>query len=162
MFIQAIGASALILALSSEDLYARGIQPQELDSDHARALLQDACQSADIPLPQLFEIEAYPDEAGLLLFARLSPAPPEIRAFTCLSDLLDALSLLPELPRPARITYGDAHYQLILPHLPDGADAILSEFCVSEADAPETPGTLWMDDHALHALHRALGPSRTF
>lgn len=114
MTIQAISSSALALYLTPCDLQARGLDPGELDLSQAMALAREACQSAGLPLPEPLEIEAYPDEAGILVFAQLRPIPPLVFSFARLPDLLDALAQLPEPPRSAQITYCEGRYYLTL------------------------------------------------
>lgn len=114
MTIQAISSSALALYLTPCDLQARGLDPGELDLPQAMALAREACQSAGLPLPEPLEIEAYPDKAGILVFAQLRPAPPLVFSFSGLPELLDALALLPEPPKSAQVTYGQGQYYLTL------------------------------------------------
>ena len=114
MTIQAISSSALALYLTPCDLQARGLDPGNLDLPQAMALAREACQSAGLPLPEPLEIEAFPDKAGILVFAQLRPAPPLVFSFPGLPELLDGLALLPEAPKSAQVTYWQNQYYLTL------------------------------------------------
>ena len=133
MTIQAIGTTGLALYLTPCDLRARGITPKELDLTQVIALTREACQSAGLTLPDLLEIEAYPDEAGVLVFAQLRPAPPLLLSFSSLPDLLNALALLPEPPKAAHATYWDGRYYLLLPTQSEETAVRLAEFGTQES-----------------------------
>ena len=141
MTIQAIGTTGLALYLTPCDLRARGLTPRELDLDQAMALTREACQSAGLSLPEPLEIEAYPDEAGVLVFAQLRPASPLVLSFSGLPELLHALLLLPEPPRTAHATYWEGRYSLLLPAQPEELIARFGEFGTRES-APLLPALL--------------------
>lgn len=144
MTIQAISSSALALYLTPCDLQARGLDPGGLDLPQAMALAREACQSAGLSLPEPLEIEAYPDKAGILVFAQVQPAPLLVFSFSGLPELLDALALLPEPPKAAQVTYWQNQYFLMLRTERQSIPPVWHEFGTEEsapgAEAQWGPG----------------------
>ena len=161
MTIQAIGTTGLALYLTPGDLRARGLDPKALDLDQAIALTREACHSAGLCLPEPLEIEAYPDKAGILVFAQLRPAPPLVLSFAELAEVLSGLQRLPAPPEAAHLTYWDDRYYLLLPPQEGEIQAVLTEFGDLE-DGVRMPallaehGELLMSTGALLRLYRAL------
>lgn len=82
MTIQPIGAAGVALCLTAADLSPYGFSPSTLTLEQALALTKDACRRADIPLEGTVELELYPGQWGVMLFAYTGgelPARPILR-----------------------------------------------------------------------------------
>ncbi len=76
MTFQPIGANRAALFCTDADLSAYGFTAGTLTLDQALRLLRDACRPAGLPLEPVEELELYPDDRGVLIFARRKPARP--------------------------------------------------------------------------------------
>ncbi len=73
MTIQPIGAASAAIFCTLSDLSPYGYSPRELTSEQALRLVRDACRPSGLPLGRVRELEVYPQEEGVMIFAHLSP-----------------------------------------------------------------------------------------
>lgn len=76
MTIQPIGDAGVALSLTPADLSPYGFSPASLTPEQALSLIRSACAQAGIPLAQAVELELYPGQWEVMLFARSADALP--------------------------------------------------------------------------------------
>jgi hypothetical protein len=76
MTIQPIGDAGVALCLSAADLSPYGFSPSTLTLEQALSLIKDACRRAGIPLEGTVELELYPGQWGVMLFAHTGGEMP--------------------------------------------------------------------------------------
>lgn len=91
MTIQPIGPSSTLLFLSSADLQARGLHPEQLNRGTLLKLARGELSSLSQITDDSVELESYSDKNGLLLFVRFPPPDQTVWRFMSSDALLDAL-----------------------------------------------------------------------
>ena len=158
MTIQPIGSASVALYITPTDLKERGLTPAGLTLERALELTRDAFAQAGITLDGAIEIEAYPDESGVLVFARVSAPERLWFSFDELESLLAAARSLP-VPRPdAALLWWEGRYWLSLPAEAEQAANRLSDFGRAEMPLPHQQarlaeyGRMILDCNALGVL----------
>lgn len=142
MTIQSIGSASVALYITPADLKQYGLTPAELTLEQALKLTRAAFREAGITLEGGIEIEAYPENCGVLVFAHVRTAERIWFSFACLEDLAAAARCMPA-PRPdAALFWWDARWWLSLPGDQRETAAFLSEFGRSEDDRPHLDACL--------------------
>lgn len=142
MTIQSIGSASVALYITPADLKQYGLTPAELTLEQALKLTRAAFREAGITLEGGIEIEAYPENCGVLVFAHVRTAERNWFSFACLEDLAAAARCMPA-PRPdAALFWWDARWWLSLPGDQRETAAFLSEFGRSEDDRPHLDACL--------------------
>ena len=142
MTIQSIGSASVALYIPPADLKQYGLTPAELTLEQALKLTRAAFREAGITLEGGIEIEAYPENCGVLVFAHVRTAERSWFSFACLEDLAAAARCMPA-PRPdAALFWWDARWWLSLPGDQRETAAFLSEFGRSEDDRPHLDACL--------------------
>ncbi len=136
MTIQPIGATSVALYITPADLRERGLTPEELTLAQAVELSRAAFERSGISPDGAIEIEAYPDECGVLVFARLTPPCRLLLSFDSFEDLLAAARALPFTAPDAALFWLDGRYLLSLPGEEEALALHLTEFGRLEPDAP--------------------------
>ena len=128
MTIQSIGSASVALYITPADLKEYGLTPAELTLERALELTRTAFQEAGITLEGGIEIEAYPENCGVLVFAHVRPAERSWFSFERLEDLADAARCIPAPYPEAVLFWWGERWWLSLPGDQRAAAAFLSEF----------------------------------
>ena len=142
MTIQPISSASMAVYITQTDLEAWGLTPAELTLERALELTQAAFRQEGIPLEGTLEIEAYPEDCGVLVFAYVSVRKRLWFSFSELEHLLAAARSLPQ-PRPdAALLWWQGSWWLSLAPEERGAAACMSEFGSSQSARPHLEATL--------------------
>ena len=142
MTIQPIGSASVALYITPADLKEHGLTPAGLTLERALAITQTAFHEAGITLEGSIEIEAYPENCGVLVFAHVRTEERSWFSFACLEDLAAAARCMPG-PRPdAALFWWDTRWWLSLPGNRRETAAFLSEFGRSEDARPHLDACL--------------------
>jgi len=76
MTIQPIGDAGVALSLTPADLSPYGLSPASLTPEQALSLTRAVCAQAGIPLAEAVELELYPGQWEVMLFAHAAHALP--------------------------------------------------------------------------------------
>lgn len=150
MTIQPIGDESVALYITPAELHSHGLTPESLTAERALALTKDAFAQAGIEPEGPIEIEAYPENSGVLVFAHVRPPERLWASFADFEDLLDALRALPEPPEDAALTWWEERWWLSLPNSARQAHAVLGEFGRTEPSSPQRDACL--AEHGSHVL----------
>ena len=132
MTIQSIGSASVALYITPADLKQYGLTPAELTLEQALKLTRAAFREAGITLEGGIEIEAYPENCGVLVFAHVRTAERSWFSFACLEDLAAAARCMPA-PRPdAALFWWDARWWLSLPGDQSEDDRPHLDACLAE------------------------------
>lgn len=142
MTIQPIGDESVALYITPADLRSHGLTPESLTAERALALTRDAFQQAGIELAGAIEIEAYPDESGVLVFAHVKPPEKLWLSFPDFEALLAAARALSAPPQGASLSWWEGRYWLSLPAAAGQAHAFLSEYGRTESVCPHQEARL--------------------
>ena len=142
MTIQSIGSASVALYITPADLKQYGLTPAELTLERALELTRTAFQEAGITLEGGIEIEAYPENCGVLVFAHVRPAERSWFSFERLEDLAAAARCMPS-PCPETVLFWwRERWWLSLPGDQIETAAFLSEFGRCETDRPHLDACL--------------------
>ena len=108
MTIQSIGSASVALYITPADLKQYGLTPAELTLERALELTRTAFQEAGITLEGGIEIEAYPENCGVLVFAHVRPAERSWFSFERLEDLRCCPVYAQPLPGDGAVLVGGA------------------------------------------------------
>ena len=153
MTIQPTEGGGALLSVTLEDLRAWGTTPEGLEPALALVLVRTLSARAGLALEGPLEIEAYPGQDGLLLFAR-PLAPRRVWFFfSDVEELLEAARNLGPLCPEVQLVWENGGWALAAPA---GAGAVLD--CLGERAAPleEPPGISLRRDGALCMPGRVL------
>lgn len=142
MTIQSIGSASVALYITSADLKPYGLTPAELTLERALELTRSAFREAGIALEGGIEIEAYPENCGVLVFAHVRPAEQSWFSFACLEDLAAAARCMPKPCPEAKLFWWEERWWLSLPEDAAETAAHMSEFGRSERNRPHLDSCL--------------------
>lgn len=129
MTIQPISEVSVVLYLTPDDLQQRGLCAAELTAEQTLELTQTAFARSGLDPERILELEAYPEECGMLIFVYITPNRQSVWRFSDSETLLDGVAALREETDGALYWWEDS-YLLVLP-----APAIcLAEFGTREDD----------------------------
>ena len=129
MTIQPISEVSVVLYLTPDDLQQQGLCAAELTAEQTLELTQEAFVRSGLEPERILELEAYPEECGMLVFVYISPARQSVWRFSDSETLLDGVAALREETDGALYWWEDS-YLLVLP---DPA-ICLAEFGMREDD----------------------------
>lgn len=109
MELQTIGDLRLVIYISADELERRGFPPGELGLREVLLLTREVCRHSGVSLGRMAEIEAYPEQRGLLIFVQLERAEQEWFCFETLPLALDALQALRQRPEGVLAWDGTAY-----------------------------------------------------
>ena len=142
MTIQSIGSASVALYITPADLKEHGLTPAELTLERALELTRVAFREAGIDLEGSIEIEAYPENCGVLVFAHVRQPERVWFSFGQLEDLAAAARCLPRPVPQAALLWWEGRWWLSLPGGEGEAAARMSEFGRWEADRPHLEACL--------------------
>lgn len=142
MTIQPIGDQSVALYITHTDLRAHGLTPQSLTAQRALDMTRDAFRQSGLVLEGALEIEAYPDERGVLVFAHVRPPERLWLSFPDFEVLLSAQRALSAPPEGAALYWWEGRYWLSLPGAAQAAQAVLSEYGRTEEAGPQQEARL--------------------
>ncbi len=161
MTIHPIGGASVALYITPAELKARGVRPEELSGPQAEALARQACAAAGLSLPRELEIEAFPGQSGLLLFARARRSPRIWYSFQELEPLLSAALALREAPEGCALYWCGGRWWLCLEDGEGASAALLAEFGRRERERPHLAAHLAEFGRTIFPT-RALGELRRY
>jgi len=129
MTIQPISEVSVVLYLTPDDLQQRGLCAAELTAEQTLELTQTAFARSGLEPERILELEAYPEECGMLIFVYITPNRQSVWRFSDSETLLDGVAALREETDGALYWWEDS-YLLVLP---DPA-ICLAEFGTREDD----------------------------
>lgn len=136
MTIQPIGATSAALYITAADLEEQGLTSGDLTLEQALSLTRAAFTRAGLTLAGGIEIEAFPDQCGVLVFVHLTPPQRRWITFENLDDLLSALPLVPREVEGAALYHYDGWYYLALPIRNEAIALRLTEFGAAQQLTP--------------------------
>lgn len=142
MTIQPIGGESVALYITSADLLPHGFTPETLTADGALVLTRSAFSQAGLPLDGPIEIEAYPNECGVLVFAHVRPRSRLWLSFPDFEALLAALQACPLPAEGPALSWWEGRWWLSLPSSARSLHTALSEYGCTEFPCPQTEARL--------------------
>ena len=142
MTIQPISSASVAVYITQTDLEACGLTPAELTLERALELTRDAFRQEGIPLEGTLEIEAYPEDCGVLVFAYVNARQRLWFSFTELEHLLAAARSLSQPKPDAALLWWEGRWWLSFAPEAVGAAACMSEFGSSQSARPHLEATL--------------------
>lgn len=141
MTVERIGGGSVALYLTPEDLERHGGDTEELDLGWTLELAEAALRRHGIALEGTMEIDAFPNDCGVLLLVRICRPAPVFLAFPDLESVIRASRAAPA--EGGRLFRTGGRYVLTLPEGP--AAHALTEF----ADPLERPPgyEAWLLEH---------------
>ena len=150
MTIQSIGSASVALYITPADLKEYGLTPAELTLERALELTRTAFRQAGIDLEGSIEIEAYPENCGVLVFAHVRLPERVWFSFERLEDVAAAARSIPKPCTETVLFWWEEQWWLSLPAGEEGAAAHLSEFGRCEEDRPHL--TACLTEHGTRVL----------
>lgn len=129
MTIQPISEASVVLYLTPDDLQRQGLCAAELTAEQTLELTQAAFARSGLAPERILELEAYPEECGMLIFVYIAPDRQSIWRFSDSEALLGGVAALKAETDGALYWWEDS-YLLVLP---DPA-VCLAEFGTREDD----------------------------
>lgn len=161
MDLQIIGGTQLVLYISRTELRRRGMSAGALGLREVLLLVREACGETGLSPDRLKEIEAYPEDGGMLVFIHMERREKEWFCFQDLPRTLDGIAAL-KTPPEGMLVWNGTCYCLSAGR--EEQQLVLSEFGTALSDqkakALEETGTLVLDRGALTKLwERIVGAS---
>lgn len=142
MTIQPIGAESVALYITSADLLRRGLTPESLTAEETLELTRDAFAQSGLPADGPIEVEVYPDQWGVLVFAHLHSPQRLWLSFPDFETLLAALHACPLPAEGPALSWWEGRWWLSLPAAARDLHAALSEYGDTESPCPQTEARL--------------------
>ena len=142
MTIQSIGSASVALYITPADLKQYGLTPAELTLERALELTRSAFREAGITLEGGIEIEAYPENCGVLVFAHVRAPDRTWFSFERLEELAAAARCIPRPCPDAVLFWWEERWWLSLPGDRRETAALPSEFGRCEDSRPHLDACL--------------------
>ena len=129
MTVHMVGEKSMVLFLDSEDMDARGISCESLDSGAARDIVAETFGESGMRGRSGIVIEAFTRSGGAMIFVRAARPLRLVFRFGSCDDAIDAMRILGgRVPEYSAFTYYDGCYYLQISSEAESAGAALSEF----------------------------------
>ena len=96
MTIQPISEVSIVLYLTPDDLRKQGLCAAELTAEQTLELTRTAFACSGLESERILELEAYPEESGMLIFVYIAPTQQSVWRFPDSEALLGGVAALNE------------------------------------------------------------------